>query len=85
MAELREHPRLSGPGRNGRSRGEGTVKALMLILQVVLTVVIVVSVLPVVLVAVPPLREGRLGLVALGVMLVCTFGFVRLVWPRRAS
>lgn len=59
------------------------MRALALLLQVVLSFVLAASLTPVILVTVPPAREGSLGLVLVGTILVVSFVLLRLIWPRR--
>jgi len=59
------------------------MRVLALVLQVVLSLVLAASLTPVVLVTVPPAREGRVGLVLVGTILLVSFLLLRLVWPRR--
>ena len=61
------------------------MKAMVILLQVVLSLVLVASLTPVVLVMVPGLREGGAGQAVVVVMLVVVFVLLRLVWPRRAK
>lgn len=61
------------------------MRVVLTIVQIAVSFVVVASVMPVVLLALPAAREGRLGLVMMGLMLAAAFVVIRLVWPRRRT
>jgi cell division protein FtsW (lipid II flippase) len=60
-------------------------EAVIVVVQVVISLVLVASLMPLVLVGVPWLREGRSGLVAVAALAVLLFVVLRLIWPRRVK
>jgi len=61
------------------------MKAVVIIVQVFLSLVLVASLMPLVLVMVPWMRQDRVGLVAVITLFAAVFVLIRLVWPRRSK
>ena len=59
--------------------------ALILLVQIVVSLVITALSLPALLGTVPALRDQPMGLLVMGVVLAVTFVGIRLVWPRRKT
>ncbi len=59
------------------------MRALVLLLQIVVSVVVTALCMPVLLATVPAARERPLGLAAVAVIAGLTFAGLRVVWPKR--
>lgn len=58
---------------------------LVIVVQIVISLFVVASVMPVLLVYVPWLRDGRAGIAVVAVAAVSLFVALRLAWPQRAK
>lgn len=56
---------------------------IAIVLQLCVTLAVSGFVMPLILVHVPPARDGHVGLALSGVLIVTTFVIVRLLWPKR--
>jgi hypothetical protein len=59
------------------------MRLVVLLVQIGISFVVTATVLPAVLFAVPPAREGRAGLAVAGGVMFTTFLVIWLLWPRK--
>jgi hypothetical protein len=61
------------------------MRALVVVLQIVISVVVTASLMPLLLVSVPAAQNERVGLAIMAGLFAASFVVIALVWPRRKS